>query len=122
MSLYDPNTALLQFNDDRFGTLNPKWSPFIMMGLAVLELLLVMWIHDGSSNLPVPSLPAFAFTLINSGVLVYVIHSLRLKRRANYRAYLSSVPVELITLSAQKMDAVTRKEIADWQDNQKVTL
>ncbi|WP_277850687.1 hypothetical protein [Moellerella wisconsensis] len=85
-------------------------------------LALVVWIHDGSEELPITSFPALAFSLISSGVLVYALHLLQVKRRTNYRVYLSSVPAELITLSAEKMDTVSRKEIADWLVAQKVTL
>lgn len=122
MALYQPHQVLLAFSDDCFSTVRGALRPYIMMAVVLIELALVVWIHDGSDHLSVTSFPALAFSLISSGVLVYALHILRVKRRANYRDYLSSVPAELITLNAQKMDAVTRKEIADWQDNQKVTL
>lgn len=122
MALYQPHQVLLALSDDCFSTVRGALRPYIMMAVVLIELALVVWIHDGSDHLSVTSFPVLAFSLISSGVLVYALHVLRVKRRANYRDYLSSVPADLITLNAQKMDAVTRKEIADWQDSQKVTL
>ncbi|UNH40603.1 hypothetical protein MNY66_16295 (plasmid) [Moellerella wisconsensis] len=122
MALYQPHQVLMAFSDDCFSTIQGAWRPFIMMAIVMIELALVVWIHDGSEELPITSFPALAFSLISSGVLVYALHLLQVKRRTNYRVYLSSVPAELITLSAEKMDTVSRKEIADWLVAQKVTL
>lgn len=120
MALYDPSQgALLSIRDDSFSTIRPIMRLVVLLVIAVLVVKLSMWINDGSSPMPVTSLPAISFSLIGSGVLVFALFLMRTQRRARYHRYLDSIPEEQITLQAGDMDADSQREIEAWQQIQK---
>nr|WP_237072365.1 MULTISPECIES: hypothetical protein [Providencia] len=120
MALYDPSQGvLLSIRDDRFSTIRPIMRPVVLLVIAVLVVKLSMWINDGSSSMPMTSLPAISFSLIGSGVLVFALFVMRIQRRARYHLYLDSILEEQITLQAGDMDADSQREIEAWQQIQK---
>ncbi|MGG7482791.1 hypothetical protein ACQ7CN_15295 [Providencia sp. B1] len=114
MALYDPSQGvLLSIRDDRFSTIRPIMRPVVLLVIAVLVVKLSMWINDGSSSMPMTSLPAISFSLIGSGVLVFALFVMRIQRRARYHLYLDSILEEQITLQAGDMDADSQSVVVN---------